>query len=187
MITAKRVDIRYATALLQIAKERELEKVVYNDMLELRILAIANREFKSFLKNPGIKTSQKARILRDLFKNVFNQLTLDFLRLVLKKSRIDNILNIATAYVRIYRKENNLKTVTVYTERELLDKQKQELLAMLGKQLPGKTIELRCRVYPEIIGGLILRYDDCLYNNSVARQLRNFRRKFESNPHEPHI
>jgi F-type H+-transporting ATPase subunit delta len=187
MITAKRVDIRYATALLQIAKERELERIVYNDMLELRILAISNNEFRNFLKNPGIKTSQKARILRELFKDVFNQLTLDFLRLVLKKSRIDNIMNIATAYVRIYRKENNLKTVTVYTERELLDQQKQDLQAVLSEQLSGKTIELRCRVYPEVIGGLILRYDDYLYNNSIARQLRNFRRKFESNPHEPHI
>jgi F-type H+-transporting ATPase subunit delta len=187
MITAKRVDIRYATALLEIAKEQGLEKVVYNDMLELRTLTLGSREFKNFLSNPVVKTSQKAKILRELFKNNFHQLTLDFLQLILKKARISNILNIATAFVRIYRKEYHFKTVTVYSEKELSDQQKQHLQETLSTQMPDKIIELRNLTYPDIIGGLILRYDDHLFNASIARKLRYFRRNFEFNPHQSNM
>jgi F-type H+-transporting ATPase subunit delta len=187
MITAKQVDIRYATALLQLAQEQGVEKAVYDDLVELRILTFSNREFKSFLKNPVIKTSQKGRILQKMFDGVFHKLTLDFLLLILKKARINNIINIATAYVRIYRKEHHFTTVTVYTAKELLTQQKQGLLETLTNQLPGETIELRNRIYPEVIGGLIIRYGDYLYNESIGRKLRNFRRGFESNLYETHI
>ena len=187
MITAKRVDIRYATALLQLATERGVDKIVYNDMLELRVLTVSSNEFKNFLKSPTIKTSQKAHVLKDLFKDTFHQLTLDFLQLILKKARVGNIMNIATAYVRMYRIEHHLKTVTVFTEKTLLDQQKQELETVLSRQMPDETIELRCQTYPELIGGLVLRYDDYLYDASIAKQLKQFRHNFEFNLHEPTI
>jgi F-type H+-transporting ATPase subunit delta len=187
MITAKRVDIRYATALLQIAKERGVDKIVYNDMLELRVLTITSSEFKNFLKSPTVKTSQKAHILKELFKTVFHPLSLDFLLLILKKARVGNIMNIATAYVRMYRDENHLKTVTVFTEKTLLTQQKQALEKALNQQMPGETIELRPHTHSGIIGGLVLRYDDYLYNASIAKKLRNFRHNFEFNLHESQI
>jgi F-type H+-transporting ATPase subunit delta len=187
MITAKRVDIRYATALLQIAKERGIEKDVYDDMLEIRALTVTNMDFKNFLKSPTLKTSQKTHILKVLLENVLHQLTLDFLLLILKKARVGNILNIATAYVRLYRVENHLKTVTVYTEKTLVTKQRQDLEAMLTKQMPGETIELRPQVYPGVIGGFVLRYDDYLYNASIARHIKNFHLKLESNQYQPQL
>ena len=187
MITVKRVDVRYATALLQIAKEQGVENIVYNDMLELRALIIYNSDFKNFLNSPVIKTSQKAKILQTLFNDHLNKLTLEFLLLILKKVRIGNILNIATAYVRMYRDEFNFKTVTAYTEKDLLDEQKQELLDALNKQFPDKTVELRYRIHPEIIGGLFLRYDDYLYDGTVATQLKDLRQKFKFNLYESQL
>jgi len=187
MITAKRVDIRYATALLELATERGIEKTVYNDMLELRVLTVNSVDFKNFLKSPTIKTSQKVHILKELFKDVFHELTLDFLLLILKKARVGNILNIATAYVRMYRIKHQLKTVTVYTEKMLLSRQRQDLETALNKQMPNETIELRCRTHPGVIGGLVLRYDDYLFNGSISEHLKNFRLKLESNHYEPQL
>ncbi len=187
MITARRVDIRYATALLQTAKERGLEKVVYNDMVELRMLTLNSNDFRNFLRNPAIKPSQKGHIAQTLFKDVFHQLTLDFLLLIIKKSRVGNIQNIATAYVQLYRKDYHLMTVTVYTSKELVHEQKQDLLAVLNKQIPNQTVELRNRIYPKMIGGLVLRYEDYLYDGSIATQLKKFRNKFEFNLHESQL
>jgi len=187
MITAKRVDVRYATALLELATERGVSREVHDDMLELRILTTSSSEFKNFLKSPTIKTSQKAYILKEIFKDTLHPLSLDFLLLILKKARVANILNIATAYVRLYREVNHFKTVTVYTEKTLLTQQRQELKAALSKQMPGETIELRCQTYPELIGGVVLRFDDYLFNGSISRQIKNFHLKLESNLYEPQI
>ena len=187
MITAKRVDIRYATALFLTAKEQGLEKAVYSDMHELRVLTLINSDFRIFLGNPVIKHSTKAHILQKLFAETFHKLTMDFLMLILKKSRLNNIQGIATSYVQIYRKEYRLKTITVFTEKELLDQQKQGLLTVLSQQMPDQTVELRTRIRPEIIGGFILRYDDYLYDGSVATQLKNLHRKFESNFHKSQL
>ena len=187
MITAKRVDIRYATALLELATERGIEKRVYDDMLELRSLTVNSAEFKNFLKSPTIKISQKVHILKELFKDIFHELSLDFLLLILKKARVGNILNIATAYVRMYRIKYHLKTVTVYTEKTLLSRQRQDLEAALNKQMPNETIELRCRTHDGLIGGLVLRYDDYFYNGSISEQLKNFRLKLDTNFHESQL
>jgi len=187
MITAKRVDIRYATALFQTAKEQGLDKFVYNDMVELRVFSVNNSEFRNFLRNPAIKHSQKARILHVLFDGVFHKLTLDFLMLILKKLRLNNIQGISTAYVELYRKEHHLQTVTVYTKKELLDPQKQHLLSVLNEQMPGQTIELRYRIRPEIIGGLVFRYGDYYYDGSVATLLKSIRHKFEYNLHKSQL
>ncbi|MCL2412672.1 MAG: ATP synthase F1 subunit delta [Bacteroidales bacterium] len=181
MIAAKRIDTRYAKALLQIATERHVAKAVYNDMLELRILMFESVDFKNFLSNPTIKRTQRASILQDLFKNLFHQLTLDFLALIVKKARVGNIVNIATAYVRTYRAENNIKTVTVYTEKDLVQQQQEQLKTMLSKQLSNETIELRCQTYPDLIGGLVLRYDDYLYSASISQQLQDLRLKVKLN------
>jgi F-type H+-transporting ATPase subunit delta len=187
MITTKRIDIRYAKALLDIAKERGVEKVVYNDMHELRVLAIQGSDFKNFLKSPTIKTSQKAHILKVLFKDVFHELTLDFLLLILKKVRAGNIMNIATAYLRMYRIENHLKSITVYTEKELFSAQKQKIEAALSKQMPGETIELFSRTRPGLIGGFYLRWDDYFYDGTIAGHLKKFRDGFVDNLHKPQI
>jgi len=187
MITAKRVDIRYATALFQTAKEQGLDEVVYNDMVELRVLAVNNSDFRNFLKNSSIKPSQKASILHNLFDKIFHKLTLDFLMLILKKLRLNNIQGITTAYVQLYRKEYHIKTVTVFTEKDLLDDQKQALLNVLSKQIPDQSIELRYRIYPDLIGGLVLRYGDYLYDGCVASQLAGMRRNFEYNLHKSQL
>jgi F-type H+-transporting ATPase subunit delta len=187
MITAKRVDIRYATALLQTAREQGLEKEVYHDMFELRVLFLNHTDFRNFLRNPAIKPSQKGKILHELFKNTFHKLSLDFLLLVLKKSRINNVQGIVTAYVQLYRKEYHLKTVTVFTAKDLLDEQKNSLHAALTKQFVDQTVELRYRVRPELIGGLVLRYDDNIYDNCILSKLEKFRREFEFNSYESQL
>jgi F-type H+-transporting ATPase subunit delta len=187
MITAKRVDIRYATALLQLAKERGVEEAVYNDALELRALAVSNSDFKNFLKSPNIKASQKAHILQVLFKDVLNELSLGFLLLLLKKARVASILNIATAYIRMYRDEKHIKTVTLYTEKTLNTQQKQAFEAALSREMPGETIDLRPQTYPGLIGGFALRYDDYLYNASIGKKIRNFHLKLESNIYQTQI
>jgi F-type H+-transporting ATPase subunit delta len=184
MIRAKQVDIRYATALLQTAKEQGLEQEIYHDMVELRVLLFNHAEFRLFLKNSAIRPSQKGQILNALFKDLLNQLTLDFLQLLLKKSRINNVRGIILAYVQLYRRIHRLRTITVYTANELSTAQETELHATLSKQLPTKTIELRNQVRPEIIGGLVLRFDDYLFDNSLSTRLEKFRRDFESNVYE---
>ncbi len=188
MIIAKRVDLRYATALLQTAQEQGLDKEVYQDMVELRMLVLGrNSEFKHFLQNPAIKPAQKGQILEALFKDKLNQLTLNFLQLILKKSRLNNVSGIIMAYVQLYRKKHRHKTVTVYTAKDLSEQQKDELSSVLGKQFPTHTVELRCRLYSKMIGGMTLRYDDYLFDNSIATYLRHLRRNFEYNPHESQL
>ena len=184
MITAKRVDIRYATALLQTAREHGLDREVYQDMLELRVLFLNNTDFRNFLRNSAVKPSQKRRILEVLFRDRIHSLTLEFLQLVLRKARINNVEGIIMAYVQLYRKENHLQTVTVYTAQELSENRKNELQATLAEQLPQDIVELRCVVRPKLIGGMMLRYDDYLYDDSISGKIENLHREFESNYYE---
>jgi F-type H+-transporting ATPase subunit delta len=164
--------------------EHGLDKDVYRDMLELQILFLNNADFRNFLRNSVVKPSQKRRILGILFQDSLSNLTLEFLKLVLRKARMDNVEGIIIAYVQLFRKAHRMQTITVFTARELSEKQKTELQSGLNQQLPEDIVELRCEVRPYLIGGFLLRFGDYRYDDTIYRRIENLRREFEENYYE---
>ncbi len=74
-----RAAIRYAKAILNLAKDSNEETVVKEDMLFISNTISENSEFNVMLSSPIVKSSDKINVLNALFGSKVNNITLGFM------------------------------------------------------------------------------------------------------------
>jgi F-type H+-transporting ATPase subunit delta len=181
-----RVNIRYATALFNTAKEQGIELAVYADMQEVVKLYLEVPDFKKFLNNPAVSALKKSIVLKNVFTDKFNPLTISFFKLIAKKTRTAFILGIAQAYIDIFREHNEISSVVAFTAKELSDTQKQRISTALEKKI-GKKVVLTCKIVPELVGGIKLLYDNQEYDATIKRKIQTIRQEFSQNLYQTKI
>jgi len=175
-----RSSTRYAKALLDLAIETGRADAVKADMLSLLSLLRESRDLRSMMSSPVIKADRKEAVLRTVFGNHFNPLTLDFLGLMAKNRREMYAEEIATDYVEGWRAHKGISKVTVTTATPLEPAQREALLRKAAELASG-TIELEEKLQPELIGGFVLRSGDRQIDQSIATRLDRLRNEFDDN------
>ena len=77
---------------------------------------------------------------------------------------------VLSEFAKICNMRSGLVTAEVISAVELSEDEKTALREKLAKKL-SRRVELDCRVDPSIIGGVIVRADECVIDGSVRRQL----------------
>ncbi len=170
---------RYAKAILELAKERNLAKEVNADMETISKSIIKSGELQDFLSSPVIKAKAKKDALHEIFKNV-NAITTGAFDTLVDNNRIALLKVVAQNYMVRYNELNNIQEATVTTAISL-DKLLEEKILNKIKELTGNGATIKNIVDPAIIGGFILRIGDLQYNASVARNLATLGREFKNN------
>ena len=80
---------------------------------------------------------------------------------------LDTVLS---EFAKICNMRSGLVTAEVISAVGLSDDEKKALREKLAKKL-GRRVELDCKVDPSIIGGVIVRADECVIDGSVRKQL----------------
>lgn len=110
-----RAAIRYAKALLNLAKDSKEETAVNDDMLFITTTISENEEFEVMLNSPIVKSSDKINVLSALFKEKVNTITLGLFHLLKDNKRIAMLASIAKQYAIIYDFEKHLQVAKVTT------------------------------------------------------------------------
>lgn len=170
----------YAKALLDLALEQGSQDEVKSDLNAVKVLMEESREFRAMLKSPVIKADHKMKILREIFSDKVSEITLHFLLLVSKQGREASLPAMVEAYINIYLEYKGIKQATVTSAHPLSEADLEKVKAKMT-EAAGSEIDLKTRVKPDLIGGLILRLGDMQYNGSVASDLKRLRRDFSKN------
>lgn len=176
-----RLAARYAKSLLDLSVEKgELEKV-YADMRWLQAVCRASRDFVNLLKSPIIKSDKKKKIVEAVIAGKVSQLTMAFFSLLISKTRESNLPEIITSFIKQYKEYKNIHTVKLTTAVPISDELKNAIIAQVKKTAGIENIELETSVKDELIGGFVLVTGDQLVDASIAYDLKNIARQFESN------
>jgi F-type H+-transporting ATPase subunit delta len=166
----------YAEALFDLA-EREGELVRYGDGIDLVARLIdEHRDFRAFLETPRVPAAEKKAVLRKTLAGSVPPRVLNFLLLTIDKRRQRLLRDIARAYHELVDDRLNRVRVEVTVARP----QDDAVIARLGEALSGllgKTAVPSLRVKPEILGGVIVRAGDTIYDGSLRRRLDRMRRQ----------
>ncbi len=173
------ISIRYAKALFAVSEERGLITVLKNDINLIADICSKSAEFMQFLKNPVIKVSQKKELISLIFKGKIDELTLDFLKLVIQNKRETFIPMICRNLLSLIKEARGIKTVVLTTATEIDEISLEKINKMLEKELGG-TVEISKKIKPGILGGMILCIDDKQYDASVASQLKKIKKELLS-------
>ena len=180
------LSVRYAKALYDFAKQKQVDKEVYDIMRVLINSFTDNLRLAVTVNDPLLDPSDKIGLLmtasgiysthNDFQKNdLVISVIRDFLKLVINNKREGYIRTIAMNYQEIYRKENNIAIAIITTAVEL-DKNVEEMILKRASQILHKDIELHKVIDKKINGGFILDVDGYRVDASVFSQISKIKR-----------
>lgn len=161
---------RYAIALLELCKEKDMVKPTLEDILFIQSTIDDSKELRLFLKSPIIKPSVKKQTLATLFEAHVKELSMQFISLVAQKERAEILHQITTSFVQEYNKFAGIIEVEVRSAHSLSDKQKKALEEVLEKNT-SKSVTLHAVVQEELKGGLLVKIDDTVIDGTVKHKI----------------
>ena len=168
-----RAAIRYAKAMYDIANEENSINEVYKDMNFINELSSGSLDFKNLLSNSQINFQDKKKLILSLIKQS-NALTEKLIDLLIHNKRVKIIGDIASSFIQLYNKHNNIKEATIITASPINNELESKILSMINIK-DAKSVNLTNVVNPNIIGGFIIRFDGKEYNASVKQNLNNLK------------
>lgn len=166
---------RYAKSLHENAKERKTSADVAADMELISSTIEENRALRLVLRSPIIKTEKKISILNAVFGGEIGSVSLRFIEIIAKKRRENLLDDIAASYMELYRLEQGIVSAEITTAVALTDPERRGAKEMIGKW-GGKTVELKEKIDPSLIGGFLIRLGDQQYDDSISGRLQDMRR-----------
>ncbi len=179
-----RAALRYAKAVLNLAKEKQLAEVVNADFQLITDTLETNNDLKTVLLNPTIKAGIKKIVLTKIFDSKINGITQGLLDLLIEKKRLNLLLAVAKEYAIIFDFDMGIEVAKVTTAVAITKELENTILEKI-KSLTGKSVTIKNAVNPDLIGGFILRIGDKQYDASIAGKLNHLKRDFEDNHYIP--
>lgn len=167
----KAVARRYARGLFAVAQEQNQVDEVARDLQQVVAVIRQVPELRELFEHQLVSTRDKKEIVASLWRESVCQLVYGFLNLVIDKRRERYLEPMLEEYLVLFRELKNLAVAEVKTAFPL-DSQYQEVLQRTLEKMTGKTIELHLSVAPELIGGMIIKVGDRVYDGSVKQQLQ---------------
>lgn len=166
----------YAKALLGFGKQQG-----NSDQLVSEVSAVVDAlgelpKLKRALGSPRISWEAKSGVLEKAFQSRVSKETMNFLKVVGQRGRFNCLGAIAASASRMQDEAMGRVKAMMTTAAEVDDSVKQKVSSQLA-QLLGKEVNLSAHVDPDIIGGMVVRVGDTVYDGSVKNQLEQVRSK----------
>lgn len=166
---------RYAQAFFEIAEEEKKLEEYYGELNTVCEIIEGNEELKAFLANPIVEQKDKKSVIETILEKVKpSPITSNFIRLLTDKQRIVIFKDIVDAYREKMDEALSILRVQVKTafplSREWEEKLRNFIAQNTGKRVVMEVVEDR-----SLLGGLVVKIGDLVYDNSIKTQLNNIR------------
>ena len=142
----------------------------------IRNIIKSSREFQLFLKNPVIRKEKKQQVLEVVFGKSIQPLTREFLQLLTEKGREEILPQIIDKFLQL--RDIRLGTVGVDVKTAIeLSKEQISQLEKWFEVYTKKKIQFNFNLDKQLIGGIVARVDDTMFDGSVKRQLELIRQR----------
>lgn len=175
---AESVAANYAEALFALGEQGgQAER--YAGLIQAVADAVAGLpEARAVLMSPKVTKAAKAEILARALAGAPQEFV-HFLQAVVKRGRQGLFSEIAAAYRDLLDERFNRVRATVMLAREADATIRQNLEQAL-REVVGKEVIAEYLVEPELLGGVVVRINDRVYDGSVRRRLTRLRRQLLS-------
>jgi len=173
-VGAQRVALVYAKAFLGAAQAAGQVDVLVAELSGVSDALERFPDFEALLASALVAPEEKVRILDRLFGNRLSATVLDFLKILARHGRLELIRTVDQEVLKLYDELRGRVRVEVHTASQLEKNQTDKLAGSLRQFLAGEP-EVESIVNPALIGGILLRVGDTVYDGSVARQLNQAR------------
>lgn len=167
---------RYALALFQIAREKQLLEKIEEELRVLKEVLYLNEELTAVLKSPKLSKEKKKEILSTSFSSL-NPIILNTLLLMVDRHRQDEMIAVADTFIELANEERGIEEADVYSIRPLSDDEKAALSSSFAAKIGKKSLEIENIVDSNLLGGLKIRIGNRIFDGSLQGKLERLERQ----------
>ena len=166
----------YAETLFELASRNESIQEYGEALGMVAGLLEDDSRFRTFVDTPRIVDEAKKDVFRKVFRDKAPKQVINFVLITIDKRRQTLLREISEEYSLLLDDHLGREHVEVIVARPLDDTTASVVSERLSKMLGRQAIP-HIRVKPEILGGLVVRTGDMIYDGSVRRRLEGLRRR----------
>ncbi|MFC4213285.1 ATP synthase F1 subunit delta [Pedobacter lithocola] len=173
-----KVASRYAKSLIDLAVENNGLAESYNDMVLFEKVVNETPELEAILKNPIVPLDKKTGILNGIFADKVGKLTIAFFKIVVNKGRSAILYATAKQVIQQYNQIKGIVTADVTTATALSAEAKEQIIAIVKRELGANEVIVKEKINEKLIGGFILKVGDKQFDASIASGLSKLKKEF---------
>jgi F-type H+-transporting ATPase subunit delta len=169
------IATRYAHALADVVAASGDYRKVLEELQDFESVYRESPELKEVFASPAVAFPQKMKVLNAVGQRLAeSQVTLNFLRVLLRNYRMPLLEEAVQAYRKIANERLGVVQVTISSASELSEAE-QESVAARFQKLTGKQVELEFRIDRDLLGGIQAQIGSTVYDGSVRGNLARIR------------
>lgn len=169
------ISKRYARAFFEIAEEEKQLEQYYKELGQFSSIIAENKDLGGFLANPVFEQESKKNVLEKIIgKLSLSPMTINFLKLLIDKKRIDVLSDIEICYRQMM--DESLQKVRVNIKTAFpLSREMHDFISVSLEKVTGRKVEVTVENETGLLGGIVIGVGDTLYDGSIKNQLNNMR------------
>ncbi|SEL85170.1 ATP synthase F1 subcomplex delta subunit [Maribacter orientalis] len=177
-MSESRAALRYAKAILDMAKEKKALTAVEKDMRSITATISDSKELRDVLASPVVSGVSKRNALAEIFMGS-DAITEGSISMLVDNKRIGMLNEVALKYI-ILNEQLKGKGVAYVTTAVPLNAEMEKKVLKQVATITGDEVTIENKIDESIIGGFILRIGDLQYDASIANKLNNIKREFSN-------
>ena len=166
----------YAETLFELARRHDGVEAYGAAIATVASAIDEDPKFRLFLDTPRIEDDEKKAVVRRVFGEILPKHVVNFVMVTIDKRRQRLLRDISRGYDLLLDEHLGREHVEVTVARQVDDATTRLISERLSSALGTRVIP-HVRVKPEILGGLIVRTGDTIYDGSIRRRLDGMRRR----------
>lgn len=155
-------------------EEGKLERVI-GELEAFFNFMVENDEIRKTLTTPAFPASVRKEVMADMCRALgFDTITAGFLGLALELGRLKALIDSKEPVLRKLRRASGISRAEVILADTPSAEDTERIKGAIERQTPGR-VEVVFRVDPDILGGVIVKIEDRLYDGSLKTQLDNIK------------
>lgn len=161
----------YAEALYN-AAARQGKTELIREQLQTMVLDLFGQDplLEKFLAAGSIRRDAKREAIEKAFRGRADDLLVDFLQVMNRHGRLNLLRAVAAAYRELDDERSGRIRVEVRAAVPLSPEQEQRLRDLIARRFQ-RTPMIETRIDPEVLGGMVIRVDDWVFDGSVKTKL----------------
>jgi F-type H+-transporting ATPase subunit delta len=160
----------YSQALFALARDSRAIDAVKGDLDTLAGIMVQDTDFVALMASPYFSDQYKERLVHKVFSGRLNDLTVNFLKVVVEHNRMVFLLQIIDRFNELWDNLHGRAVVKITVSEPINDDEIKKLSDTIAAAMKRPT-GVEVAVNPEIIGGAVVRYGDKVIDNSIKGRL----------------
>lgn len=169
----------YAEAFFELCREEASDRLgdILGELSALDGLFSGNPDFIKLLGTPTVSCGEKLDMVKEIIAaGGISEYTGNLLCILTERGRMGCFSGIVKNFRASYNEYFKIAEITVISSVPLSDQVRERIIAKMS-EVTGKTVSVKEKVDPALIGGVVIDYGSTRYDGSVRTRLSELKKE----------